>query len=99
MLLLRSRDYMGRIKVKFRNKTTTHEYNEIKSSMKIYTLTISNVINVIYINDIYGSMTDYSFKVLANLILCLIVSDKRQCMSVTLTDLVSKQYSLSPSHL
>ena len=52
MLLLRSRDYVGRIKVKIRNKTTTQEYSEIKSSMKIYTLTVSNAINVIYINDI-----------------------------------------------
>ena len=31
---------MGGIKVKFRVKTTTHEYSEIKSPTKIYTLTV-----------------------------------------------------------
>ena len=31
---------VGEIKVKFRNKTITHEYSEIKSPTKIYTLTV-----------------------------------------------------------
>ena len=31
---------VGGVKVKFRDKTTTHEYSEIKSPTKIYTLTV-----------------------------------------------------------
>ena len=59
---------MGGTKVKFRVKTTTHEYSEIKSPTKIYTLTVVNNITEDRKKAVFLSVLGYeTYEVLANI--------------------------------